>query len=595
MTQDPSSPARWWDANATRLFLCGVAALFWELVLIRWLGASIRIVAYFSNLVLISAFFGLGVGALATRFPVRLERLIAPLTAFVVMLGVWLGPLWHSNPTGVTSTSGSGLPWALPLRAGRRPASSRRASSSCSCTAPPPRCSPPSASTSGGCSGLTLRFVPTASRWPGACSASPSSRSCPTGRPRPRRGSASALSSWFSCCPVAFRTSLAGVLGAFVVVATQAESQSYLWSPYYRISVDPLTRVTDLGTRQPVEFEQPIGEVLTVNNDYHQMMLDLQPRPKEHDFLAGWRSFYDAPYGRYARIGDLPPGDVLVVGAGTGNDVAAALRQTDRRVTAVEIDPAIADLGPPPARREALLGSPRHPRHRRRPLLLQPVSGRAVRPGGLRLPRQPPPPVRVLLGPARQLHLHPRGDEGGAPDAGPGGACRAQLREQRTVDPRAPSRPPRPRFRASYVGHRRPAPVRQRPALHERALRRPGRGPRAPGHRAHRRLAVPLPPRSTHPRSQPALPARGGVDERDRPPDPPPRRAARAVPLLLPRGGVLPARDQQRGADGAALRLDVVGQHRGLRRHPGPGPPEQPHRRAMEESRSAAAWSRSPP
>jgi hypothetical protein len=52
-----------------RLLLCGLAALFWELALIRWLGASIRIVAYFSNLVLISAFFGLGLGALAAASP----------------------------------------------------------------------------------------------------------------------------------------------------------------------------------------------------------------------------------------------------------------------------------------------------------------------------------------------------------------------------------------------------------------------------------------------------------------------------------------------------------------------------------------------
>ena len=48
-------------------------------MLIRWLGASIRIVAYFSNLVLISAFFGLGIGALCARFAIRLERAIAPL------------------------------------------------------------------------------------------------------------------------------------------------------------------------------------------------------------------------------------------------------------------------------------------------------------------------------------------------------------------------------------------------------------------------------------------------------------------------------------------------------------------------------------
>jgi SAM-dependent methyltransferase len=94
-----------------------------------------------------------------------------------------------------------------------------------------------------------------------------------------------------------------------------------------------------------VEFGETVGQVLTVNNDYHQMLLDLRPRKSEHAFLSGWRAFYDAPYAAYDALSPLPPGDVLVVGAGTGNDVAAALRRTDRRVTAVEIDPAIADIG----------------------------------------------------------------------------------------------------------------------------------------------------------------------------------------------------------------------------------------------------------
>jgi SAM-dependent methyltransferase len=75
------------------------------------------------------------------------------------------------------------------------------------------------------------------------------------------------------------------------------------------------------------------------------MMLDLRPRDSEHAFLSSWRRFYDAPYAYYDGLAALPPGDVLVVGAGTGNDVAAAPRRTDRRVTAVEIDPAIARLG----------------------------------------------------------------------------------------------------------------------------------------------------------------------------------------------------------------------------------------------------------
>jgi SAM-dependent methyltransferase len=51
-------------------------------------------------------------------------------------------------------------------------------------------------------------------------------------------------------------------------------------------------------------------------------------------------AYYNLPY-RFRK----EPGDVLVVGAGSGNDVAAALRHGARSVTAVEIDPAILYLG----------------------------------------------------------------------------------------------------------------------------------------------------------------------------------------------------------------------------------------------------------
>src|SRR6185295_6710282 len=48
---------------------------------------------------------------------------------------------------------------------------------------------------------------------------------------------------------------------------------------------------------------------------------------------------YDLPYTV------RPPGRVLVLGAGTGNDVAAALRADATHVDAVEIDPEILALG----------------------------------------------------------------------------------------------------------------------------------------------------------------------------------------------------------------------------------------------------------
>jgi SAM-dependent methyltransferase len=337
---------RWWDGNASRLFLCGVAALFWELVLIRWLGASIRIVAYFSNLVLISAFFGLGVGALATRFRVRLERWIAPLIALAVMLGVWMGRLWHANPggggdniwiggargiafegqrTGQVFSVGLILVVVYAATAAVFVAFGQYIGRLFR-THPPLRAY--SIEVGGSLVGIALFAL--MSHW----QTSPAV--------------------WFGVGTVLLVLALprlvpdgavAAVLGVLVVLGTHSEVQRYLWSPYYRIHVEPITSITDPDSGQPVEFGHPVGHVLTVNNDYHQMMIDLTPRRQEHEFFSGWRTLYDAPYATYADLGSLPPGDILVVGAGTGNDVAAALRRTNRRVIAVEIDPAISALG----------------------------------------------------------------------------------------------------------------------------------------------------------------------------------------------------------------------------------------------------------
>jgi SAM-dependent methyltransferase len=339
-------PSHWWDANAGRLFLCGFAVLFWELVLIRWLGATIRIVAYFSNLVLISAFFGLGVGALATRFPVRLERLIAPLIAFVVMLGVWLGGLWHANPKGGDEYIWIGAPLGI---ASPGAEASRIVSAGVVLVV-----------VYGGAAALFAAFGQYLGRL---------FRTQPPLRAYSIEVGGSllgivlfALMSYWQTPPTAWFAvgvlllvlmlprplpdgALAALLGVLVVIATHAESQRHVWSPYYRISVEPLTRILDPRARNVVAFGETVGNVLTVNNDYHQMMLDLRPRDQEHVFLSAWRGFYDAPYFDYAGMGRLPPGRILVVGAGTGNDVAAALRRTDRPVTAVEIDPAIAELG----------------------------------------------------------------------------------------------------------------------------------------------------------------------------------------------------------------------------------------------------------
>src|SRR5437667_2215452 len=108
------------------------------------------------------------------------------------------------------------------------------------------------------------------------------------------------------------------------------------WSPYYRITLQHVAG--------PSGWSRPSADVVEVNHDYHQKMLDLSP-----EFTA---RFPDAEPNRSGRLAyEFPyrfvpqPGRVLVVGAGTGNDVAAALRHGATHVDAVEIDPYILELG----------------------------------------------------------------------------------------------------------------------------------------------------------------------------------------------------------------------------------------------------------
>ena len=96
------------------------------------------------------------------------------------------------------------------------------------------------------------------------------------------------------------------------------------WSPYYKVH----TQVKNPGTS--VEFTN-----IQVNGIPHQNVMDVQERLK-----------VEPMYGRpYERAVGNPLDDVLVVGAGTGTDVALALANGAKHVDAVEIDPRIQQIG----------------------------------------------------------------------------------------------------------------------------------------------------------------------------------------------------------------------------------------------------------
>jgi hypothetical protein len=106
-----------------------------------------------------------------------------------------------------------------------------------------------------------------------------------------------------------------GLLGIHWVVADD------IWSPYYRVSV---------------EARQADGRLpIRVNGTPHQSIWRL-------DDLLEEQPFYGYPY---RHLNGEPPEDVLIVGAGSGNDVALALSQRAQHVDAVEIDPVLQELG----------------------------------------------------------------------------------------------------------------------------------------------------------------------------------------------------------------------------------------------------------
>jgi len=112
-----------------------------------------------------------------------------------------------------------------------------------------------------------------------------------------------------------------GVLGLIAAADWPRDSaglpMEVIWSPYYQVRFDPRLLSID------------------VNNIEHQGMVRVD-REGPGYFL---------PYLLNRDGGRKPFDDVLIIGAGAGNDVSAALVQGVHHIDAVEIDPVLIELG----------------------------------------------------------------------------------------------------------------------------------------------------------------------------------------------------------------------------------------------------------
>ncbi|MCA9086734.1 MAG: methyltransferase domain-containing protein, partial [Planctomycetaceae bacterium] len=145
------------------------------------------------------------------------------------------------------------------------------------------------------------------------------------------------LAAFMSSDPTGRRTELkllAAMIGVSLWGTATETSPEIAWSPYQKLELE------DLRDQQT----DWVGQYLIkVNNAGYQGIIDLSAdRPADPRVPERFRGYsqYDIPFRFHSN-----PQNVLIVGAGSGNDVAGALRNGAGHVTAVEIDPAIIDMG----------------------------------------------------------------------------------------------------------------------------------------------------------------------------------------------------------------------------------------------------------
>ena len=314
-----------WD-----LFIASFATLFFEMLLVRWLPTEIYLLGYYKNCILFATFVGFGVGCATQRDCTRVLPVFALLLALLI-IGVRITEryvalipwqtgefLWPSSPeesllelpllvflaAGFTIAAGLTLP--LGRLVGRHLG-----------TLPPVRAYSVNllASLLGIAAFLVLGFLELGPTVWYVVALLPLTYFM--------RGSPRAL--------VAHLTGVSLVVALLYFTGEHNER----WSPYSKITITEASPL--FNTR-----------LLSTNNSGHQVLYDLSPLRLAHradPTNPGWRfvdhhvAVYDSAYAI------IRPKSVLIIGGGTGNEAAAALRNGAEKVHVVEIDPVIISLG----------------------------------------------------------------------------------------------------------------------------------------------------------------------------------------------------------------------------------------------------------
>jgi SAM-dependent methyltransferase len=336
-------------APLARIALLSALILFVEMLLVRWVGTELRVFAYLQNAVLVAAFLGLGLGCRNARAPVRLLPAMVALVSIALVLDdpwgwelgegitrglvafqdsvVWyasMGPAWPQYVRTAMVVFALTLSLALlaAIAVVFRPLGQWLGAWM---DAHPRPIAAYSANILGSLFGIAL-FV-----WATVQGTRPFLWLLVAGL------GLAATAAWARDGRVA-RAASVGLALSLPLFAWH-EPFPTLWSPYQKLSLHPL------GFPAPQGGFRTCGEVINVNNVGYQSMVNLDAghmaaEPGSYPPHEIRTSHYILPY---ELVGARQ--DVLVVGSGAGNDVAAALRAGARKVQAVEIDPVIVDLG----------------------------------------------------------------------------------------------------------------------------------------------------------------------------------------------------------------------------------------------------------
>jgi hypothetical protein len=82
----PVSPSETQNRLKWQMFALSFTALFLEMMVIRWVPSIVQFVAYYANIMLLSSFLGLGVGAMAAEREWKLFKWFPVLLALEVII-----------------------------------------------------------------------------------------------------------------------------------------------------------------------------------------------------------------------------------------------------------------------------------------------------------------------------------------------------------------------------------------------------------------------------------------------------------------------------------------------------------------------------